>query len=288
MFVFDAGYDPIALTVDLADLPVAILARIRCDRVFSAAPTPVRGRLGRPPRHGARFLCVEPASWPAPDQTLQASDEQYGRVRMACWGGLHPKLAGRGRWSDCATPPIVTGTVIRVQVEHLPRTTARAVKTLWLWWAGPGRPDLDRCWRAYLRRFDLEHTFRFSQAGPGLDHPAGAHARAGRPLDLAGAAGLHPAPSGPLHRRRQAVAMGTALAGTPADPDPNPTRFPSAPAAPGHPGQSTQTLRPLTRTPGRQPTKTGTPPASDQEDRRLQLKGELSEHCRVRRRPAEG
>src|SRR3954454_21670525 len=38
-----------------------------------------------------------------------------------------------------------------------------------------------------IRRFDLEHTFRFSQAGPGLDHPAGAHARAGRPLDLAGA-----------------------------------------------------------------------------------------------------
>jgi hypothetical protein len=171
MFVFDAGYDPIALTVDLADLPVAILARIRCDRVFSAAPTPVRGRLGRPPRHGARFLCADPASWPAPDQTLQASDEQYGRVRVACWGGLHPKLAGRGRWSDCATPPIVTGTVIRVQVEHLPRTTARAVKTLWLWWAGPGRPDLDRCWRAYIRRFDLEHTFRFCKQAPGWTTP---------------------------------------------------------------------------------------------------------------------
>jgi hypothetical protein len=50
LFVFDAGYDPIALTVDLADLPVAILARIRCDRVFYAAPAPVPGRLGRPPR----------------------------------------------------------------------------------------------------------------------------------------------------------------------------------------------------------------------------------------------
>src|SRR3954453_3103115 len=32
LFVFDAGYDPIALTVVLGDLPVAILARIRCDR----------------------------------------------------------------------------------------------------------------------------------------------------------------------------------------------------------------------------------------------------------------
>jgi hypothetical protein len=171
MFVFDAGYDPIALTVDLADRPVAILARIRCDRVFYAAPAPAPGRLGRPPRHGARFLCADPTSWPTPDQTLETDDEQYGRVRVACWDGLHPKLAGRGRWSDCAQPPIVPGTVIRVQVEHLPRPTARAVKTLWLWWAGPGRPDLDRCWRAYIRRFDLEHTFRFCKQALGWTTP---------------------------------------------------------------------------------------------------------------------
>jgi hypothetical protein len=171
MFVFDAGYDPIALTVDLADRPVVILARIRCDRVFYAAPAPAPGRLGRPPRHGARFLCADPTSWPTPDQTLETDDEQYGRVRVACWDGLHPKLAGRGRWSDCIQPPIVPGTVIRVQVEHLPRPTARAVKTLWLWWAGPGRPDLDRCWRAYIRRFDLEHTFRFCKQALGWTTP---------------------------------------------------------------------------------------------------------------------
>ena len=38
LFVFDAGYDPIALTVDLADLPVAVLAGIRGDRVFYTDP----------------------------------------------------------------------------------------------------------------------------------------------------------------------------------------------------------------------------------------------------------
>ena len=171
LFVFDAGYDPIALTVDLSDLPVAVLVRIRCDRVFYASPVPVSGRLGRPPRHGARFLCADPTSWPVPDQTLDTEDEQYGRVQVSCWSGLHPKLAGRGRWRDCAEPPIVTGTVIRVQVEHLPRPTARAVKTLWLWWAGSDRPDLDRCWRAYIRRFDPEHTFRFCKQALGWTTP---------------------------------------------------------------------------------------------------------------------
>jgi hypothetical protein len=53
--------------------------------------------------------------------------------------------------------------VIRVEVEHLPKPTARAVKTLWLWWSGPGAPDLDICWRAYLRRFHIEHTYRFAK-----------------------------------------------------------------------------------------------------------------------------
>lgn len=88
MFVLDAGYDPIALTVDLADLPVAILVRIRGDRVFyTAAATRGSGQMGRPRRHGARFCCVDPTSWPAPEQTLDVDDEQYGRVQVAAWVG---------------------------------------------------------------------------------------------------------------------------------------------------------------------------------------------------------
>ena len=63
------------------------------------------------------------------------------------------------------------GTVIRVQVEHLPGPRGRAVKTLWLWWAGPGTPDLDLCWRSYIRRFDLEHTFRFCKQTLGWTTP---------------------------------------------------------------------------------------------------------------------
>src|SRR3954471_18886736 len=172
LFVFDAGYDPIALTVDLADVVVAVLVRIRGDRVFYTDPaTRAPGQLGRPRRHGGRFCCADPASWPPPQQTLQVDDEQYGRVQVAAWAGLHPKLAGRGRWIDCAQPPIVPGTVIRVQVEHLPGPRGRAVKTLWLWWAGPGTPDLDLCWRAYIRRFDLEHTFRFCKQSLGWTTP---------------------------------------------------------------------------------------------------------------------
>ncbi len=39
VFVFDAGYDPIALTHELADTRATLVVRIRDDRVFHADPT---------------------------------------------------------------------------------------------------------------------------------------------------------------------------------------------------------------------------------------------------------
>ena len=51
-----------------------------------------------------------------------------------------------------------------VEVERLPRDNRRREpRVLWLWWHAPddAAPDLDLLWRAYVRRFDLEHTFRF-------------------------------------------------------------------------------------------------------------------------------
>ncbi len=38
--------------------------------------------------------------------------------------------------------------------------------------SGPGTPDLDVCWRAYLRRFDIEHTYRFVKNTLGWTAPA--------------------------------------------------------------------------------------------------------------------
>ena len=173
LFVFDAGYDPIALGAGLADARAGVLVRIRSDRVFHPDPIPApAGTVGRPRRHGARFACADPAGRRAPDAALTTHDPRYGTVEVQAWHGLHPRLQGRGRWAGADAPPIVRGSVIRVAVEHLPKKTARAVKTLWLWWSGPGTPDLDVCWRAYLRRFDLEHTYRFAKQALGWTAPA--------------------------------------------------------------------------------------------------------------------
>jgi hypothetical protein len=144
LFVFDAGYDPIAISAGLADVRAQVLVRIRSDRVFHPDPPPrAEGTVGRPRRHGDRFALSEPTTWTKPDAELVTADPRYGNVVVQAWGGLHPKLHGRGRWAGHDQPPIVAGTVIRVEVEHLPKPTARALKTLWLWWSGPGEPDLD-------------------------------------------------------------------------------------------------------------------------------------------------
>jgi len=176
LFVFDAGYDGIAIGHDLADTRAEVLCRIRDDRVFYADP-PFRpnrppGSGGRPPRHGQRSKCSDPESWSAPDTDLVVDDPRYGRVRVQAWHGLHPKLHGRGHWSGCDAPPIVKGSVIRVDVERLPKSGGRLNKTLWLWWSGHGTPDLDRCFRAYLHRFDIEHGFRFQKGTLGWTTPS--------------------------------------------------------------------------------------------------------------------
>src|SRR5665811_864350 len=170
-FVFDAGYDPIALTYELQDVPANLVVRIRDDRVFYADPAAHRpGQTGRPPRHGTRFKCADPATWPEPDAKTTSTDIRYGKVTVQAWHGLHPKLGCRGHWASFEQPPIVPGTIMRVDVEHLPKHTSRTKKTLWLWVAGPN-PDLQVCWRAYLRRFDIEHGFRFAKSALGWTTP---------------------------------------------------------------------------------------------------------------------
>ncbi|GAA4955321.1 hypothetical protein GCM10025331_50980 [Actinoplanes utahensis] len=52
------------------------------------------------------------------------------------------------------------GTVIRLTADRLP--SRGEPKPLWLWWpkADTTDADVDRCRQAFLRRFDIEHTFR--------------------------------------------------------------------------------------------------------------------------------
>jgi hypothetical protein len=175
LFVFDGGYDSAQLTLDLAEQRARVLVRLRADRCFYADPPPrPPGSTGRPRRHGAKFAFADPTTWPTPSATLVCQDDQYGTVTVQAWSGLHPKQQRHPGHGSRGPRPIVRGTIIRVQVERVPART-RPPKVLWLWWAGPGSVDLDLVWRAYIRRFDLEHTVRFAKQILGWTTPRPRH-----------------------------------------------------------------------------------------------------------------
>jgi hypothetical protein len=175
LVVFDAGYDSAQLTLDLAEERVAVLVRLRSGRCFYADPPPrAPGSTGRPRRHGAKFNCADPTTWPTPTATHLVVDDQYGTVTVAAWSGLHPKQQRHPGHGTRGPRPIVRGTILRVQVERVPART-RPPKVLWLWWSGPGSCDLDLAWRAYVRRFDLEHTVRFAKQTLGWITPRPRH-----------------------------------------------------------------------------------------------------------------
>src|SRR4051812_41857457 len=168
------------LARELGDLDgerVAVLVRLRSGRCFYADPPLAAGaRIGRPRRHGAKFACADPATWWAPSAEHAAAHAQYGRVRVRAWAGVHAKTQNHPDRGSRRTKRTVRGTLIPVEVERLPRQT-RIPKQLWLWWRGPGVPDLAVAWRAYVHRFDLEHTYRFLKqalnwATPRVRHPA--------------------------------------------------------------------------------------------------------------------
>ncbi|MHA6793782.1 NF041680 family putative transposase [Pseudonocardia bannensis] len=173
LIVADAGYDITRLAFVLADLPVQLLGRIRSDRVLRLPKPPrVPGSTGRPPKHGPEFALDKPATWPEPAQVTITDTTRYGTATATSWDRLHPRLTHRGCWLDHdGALPVIEGTLIRLQVEHLPGD--RGPKPVWLWSSTTGATaaDVDRWWQSFLRRFDLEHTFRLLKQTLGWTAP---------------------------------------------------------------------------------------------------------------------
>lgn len=173
LVVFDAGYDITRLAWLLRDLPVDVLARVRSDRVFHL-PVPARlpGQVGRPSRHGPVIDLDEPATHPASAVSTVADTSRYGKAFADAWNRAHQQLQRRAAWAQHEGQlPTVEGTLIRLVVDRLPGD--RHPKPVWLWCsAAESDPaGVDRLWQAYLRRFDIEHMFRFFKQVLGWTKP---------------------------------------------------------------------------------------------------------------------
>lgn len=173
LVVFDAGYDIVRLAWLLAGVPVTVLGRLRSDRVFHLPCPPRRpGQLGRPGRHGPVIDLDEPATHPAAAVSTVTETRRYGKAFADAWDRAHQQLQRRAGWVGHAGQlPTVEGTLIRLVVDRLPGD--RDPKPVWLWSSAAGldASNVDRLWQAYLRRFDLEHTFRLFKQTLGWTRP---------------------------------------------------------------------------------------------------------------------
>lgn len=157
LFLLDAGYCPIYLTQQLP-AGAQILIRLRSDRVFfGRPPARVPGRVGRPRKHGDRFVLAEPDTWGDPDAQFTAHTGDGATVTASAWHHKHPEPRQRRKWEGTG---IVEGTLIRR--EHTHRSGRSQV--WWLWWAGEADTfDLAVLGLAYEHRFTIEHGFRFGK-----------------------------------------------------------------------------------------------------------------------------
>ena len=140
LVVFDAGYDVTRLAWLLADLPVELAGRLRSDRVMHLPAPPRRpGTNGRPRKHGRELALSDPAACPDPQITTSTVTSRYGTAAAAAWDRAHPRLTHRAAWLDHdGDLPVIEGTLIRLQVDHLPGD--RDPKPVWLWWSPAPAP----------------------------------------------------------------------------------------------------------------------------------------------------
>ncbi|MGW5112982.1 hypothetical protein [Nocardia sp. NPDC004123] len=88
------------------------------------------------------------------------------------WNRLHPRLTHRSSWvTQLGQLPVLEGTVIRLDVARLP--SGAIPKPVWLWHSRVGldAAEVDLLWQAFLRRFDIEHTFRMLKQTLGWTSP---------------------------------------------------------------------------------------------------------------------
>jgi hypothetical protein len=143
----DSGYDLETLT--RATVDADLLVRLIKSRVVYRAPERRPGR-GRPRLHGAPFRLADERTHGSPRRSSRLGHPLYGSVQIDVWTDLHVGGA-----------PDAPFSVIRVQVERLPNKKLPP-RPLWLAWIGGPLPgDLSVLWRWYLRRFTVEHAFRF-------------------------------------------------------------------------------------------------------------------------------
>ena len=133
-------------TAELKD--VDCVMRIRSNACLYGIP-PIYSGSGRPCKHGQKFQLTDSVTWTEADSILELTDPICGQVRVKMWTQLHFQGAAKNQ-------------VNLIRVERLsPLKSGRMMPPLWVVWTGERIISLAEIWNQYLRRFGIEHWYRF-------------------------------------------------------------------------------------------------------------------------------
>ena len=113
-------------------------------------------------KHGHKLKLNDPETWLNEDEIVELEDPKLGRIKIQAWHKFHFRQAASQKLS-------------LIRVEQL---DSRHSKPLWLAWHGQQMPTLIEVVRLYLRRFTIEHWYRFAFAEITLDSTKSRNERA--------------------------------------------------------------------------------------------------------------
>jgi hypothetical protein len=148
--LWDAEYGCAPFLLATADIPADKITRLRSNLCLLGPPPHYKGR-GRHPVHGLKFKFKDPATWTEPAYDFEMDDHDLGRIRVQIWHDLHLRKAH--------------GCPIRVaRLERLEsKGTRRLPKIIWVAWIGEEPPEPNTWWQRYLRRYPVDHWYRFAK-----------------------------------------------------------------------------------------------------------------------------
>jgi hypothetical protein len=144
LYLGDSEYGCAPFLKSTADIDCLKLLRLRPNRVLYGAPEPYQGH-GRPCKHGKKFTLKDSSSWGIPQEQTVVEDPKLGRLQISRWGTLH--------FGQAADHPFDLILIKRLDAPH--------ANPLWLMWVSQENPCLSLVWQHYLRRFAIEHWYRF-------------------------------------------------------------------------------------------------------------------------------
>ena len=147
--LWDAEYGCASFVKQTADIAADKLFRLRSNRLLYGSP-PLYTGIGRPRVHGDKFKLNDLTTWWTPNHMLEVNDPKLGQLRLRLWQNLH--------FQQSALHPMHL-----IQVERLDEFGGQKSRPLWLAWLGLEMPKLCEFWQLYLRRFTIDHWYRFAK-----------------------------------------------------------------------------------------------------------------------------